>query len=95
MKAGGLTLSDKGAKTSISLHTNGSSMPCTLLLGVSMSGEKLNPPVVFKGVPDARIQQECNNQEFAYHPQLVSCCQAKAWVNESVFALWIWKVWKP
>ena len=92
--AGGLTLADKGAKT-ISLRTNGSSMRCTVLLGVTMSGEKLAPLVVFKGVPDARIQREFNNQQFAYPPQMVYCCQAKAWVDESVFALWIREVWKP
>ena len=75
--AGGLTLADKGAKT-ISLRSNGSSMRCTVLLGVTMSGEKLAPLVVFKGVPDARIQQEFNNQQFAsYPPQMVYCCQAK------------------
>ena len=58
--AEGLALADKGAKT-ISLCTNGSSMRCTVLLGVFMSGEKLAPLVVFKGVPDTRIQCEFNN----------------------------------
>jgi hypothetical protein len=46
-QAGGLKLADRGAKT-ISYCTNGSSMCCTpVLLGVSMSGEKLTPPVLF------------------------------------------------
>jgi hypothetical protein len=60
-----------------------------------MSGEKLAPLVVFKGLPDARIQQEFNNQQFDYPPQMVYRCQAKAWVDELVFALWIREVWKP
>ena len=58
-----------------------------VLLGVTMSGEKLATLVVFKGVPDARIQREFNNQQFTYPPQMVYCCQAKAWVDELVFAL--------
>jgi len=93
--AGGLTLADKGAKT-ISLRTKGSSMRCTVLLGVTMSGEKLAPLVIFKGLHDASIQLEFKNQQFAYPPQMVYCCQAKAswWVDESVFALWIREVWK-
>jgi hypothetical protein len=81
--ADGLTLADKGAKT-ISLRTNGSSMRCTVLLGVTIisSEEKIAPLVVFKGVPDARIQQEFNNQHFAsYPPQMVYCGQAKKGVG--------------
>ena len=70
-------------------------MRCTVLLGVTMSGEKLAPLVVFKGVPDARIQREFNNQQFAYPPQMVYCCQAKAWGDESALVLWIWEDWKP
>ncbi len=57
---GGLTLADQGAKT-VSLRTNGSSMPWTVLLGISMSGKKLAPLVDFEGVPNARIQREFNN----------------------------------
>jgi hypothetical protein len=67
---------DKGVQTII-LCTNGSSMRCTKLLGVSMSGEKLAPLVVFKGVPDARIQRECNNQQFAYPQEMVYCLSGK------------------
>ena len=39
---GGLTLAEKGDKT-VSLKTTGTSMRCTVLLGVTMNGEKLTP----------------------------------------------------
>ena len=39
---GGLTLAEKGDKT-VSLKTKGTSMRCTVLLGVTMNGEKLTP----------------------------------------------------
>ena len=42
---GGLTLADKGDKT-VSLKTTGTSMRCTVLLGVTMNEEKLTPLVV-------------------------------------------------
>ena len=91
---GGLTLADRGAKT-ISLCTNGSSMRCSVLLGVSMSGEKLAPAlVVFRGAPHARIQREFNNQQFDYPPHMVYCsCQTKAWVDKLVFSFWIRDIW--
>ena len=75
--AGGLMLADQAAKT-ISLWMNGSSMRCTVLLGTSMSGEKLASLVVFKRAHDARIKHELNNQKFAYLQLMVYCCQTKA-----------------
>ena len=51
---GGLTLAEKVDKT-VSLKTTGTSMRCTVLLRVTMNGEKLTPLVVFKGKPDGRI----------------------------------------
>ena len=50
----GLTLTNKGDKT-VSLKTTGTSMRCTVLLGVTLNGEKLTPLVVFKGQPNGRI----------------------------------------
>ena len=41
----GLTLANKGDKT-VSLKTTGTSMRCTVLLGVTLNGEKLTPLVV-------------------------------------------------
>ena len=48
-----MLLADKGVQA-INLRATGSSMRYTVLSGVSMSGEKLAPLVVFKGVTDAQ-----------------------------------------
>ena len=40
--------------------TTGSSMRCTMLLGVTLNGEKLTPLVVFKGQPNGRIARTFN-----------------------------------
>ena len=55
----GLTLATKGDKT-VSLKTTGTSMRCTVLLGVTLNGEKLSPLVVFKGQPNRRIARTFN-----------------------------------
>ena len=76
----GLTLADKGDKT-VSLKTSGSSMRCTVLLGVTLNGEKLTPSVVFKKGSNGRIATN-----FAGMPaSLVYVCQDKAWVDQRVF----------
>ena len=87
---GGLTLAEKGDKT-VSLKTIGTSMRCTVLLGVTMNGEKLTPLVVFKGKPDGRIARN-----FGWMPASMRyISQDKAWVDHRVFKNWIDQVWAP
>jgi hypothetical protein len=45
---GSLTLVGQGSRT-VSLRSTGSSSRCTVLLGVTLSGEKLPPFIIFKG----------------------------------------------
>ena len=78
-----MLVADKGALT-ITLHTNhGSSMHCTCCWALQCL-ERSVLLFVFKGVRDARIQCEFNNnQQFANPQEMVYCCQAKAsWVDE-------------
>ena len=90
---GAITLANRGSRT-ISVRTSGSSSRCSVLLGVTMSGEKLPPFIVFKGKPNGRIAREwTGTTEFPN-----SCfysVQEKAWVDERVFLIWIEKIWKP
>ena len=87
---GGLTLAEKGDKT-VSLKTKGTSMRCTVLLGVTMNGEKLTPLVVFKGNPDGRIARNFGGMPSSMR----HICQDKAWVDHRVFKNWIDQVWAP
>ena len=86
----GLTLANKGDKT-VSLRTTGTSMWCTMLLGVTLNGEKLTPLVVFKGQPNGRIARTFNMMPAS----MKYVCQAKAWVDQRVFKHCIAEVWKP
>jgi hypothetical protein len=63
---GSKTLATRGERT-IGLRTTGNSNRCTVLLGVTMSGEKLPPFIVFTGTRDGRISRQLglldNNQQ--------------------------------
>ena len=56
----GLTLANKGDNNTVSLRTTGTSTRCTVLLGVTLNGEKLTPQVAFKGQPNSRIARIFN-----------------------------------
>ena len=48
---GSISLADQGSRT-VSLRSTGSFSRCTVLLGVTLSGEKLPPFIIFKGKPN-------------------------------------------
>ena len=54
---GSVTLANQGSRT-VSLRSSGSSARCTVLLGVTLSGQKLPPFIIFKGMPNGRIAHE-------------------------------------
>ena len=84
----GLTLANKGDNNTVSLRTTGTSTRCTVLLGVTLNGEKLTPLVVFKGQPNGSIARTFN----VMPASMKYVCQAKAWVNQRVFKHWIAEV---
>jgi DDE superfamily endonuclease len=86
----GLTLAEKGDKP-VSFKTAGTSMRCTVLLGVTMNGEKLTPLVVFKVKPNGRIARNFGGMLASMR----YICQDKAWVDHRVFKNWIVQVWAP
>lgn len=54
---GAITLANRGSRT-IGVRTSVSASRCTVLLGVTMSGEKLPLFLVFKGKPIGRLARE-------------------------------------
>ena len=78
------------------MKISGTSGRCTVLLGVSLSREKLPPFIVFKGTSDARISRQLAiNPPNEFPVSVKYSCQARAWVNPTVFLNWIEQVWKP
>ena len=84
------TVSIKGAKT-VSARVCASHNPrITVCLAVTASGKKLQPFVVFKGVPGARIESGLS----AIVPDgMFATCQKAAFMDETTTALWTKKVW--
>jgi hypothetical protein len=88
-----MTMADEGAKT-VSIRTSCSSSRCTVLLGVTLSGIKLHPFIIFKGSPLRRLYREWTCAGTQYLRILVFAVQQKAWINYPKFLDWIDKVWK-
>jgi hypothetical protein len=79
----------------VPLVTTASSMRCTVLLGVTKSGIKLKPLVIFKGKPGGRIHREWDNPTPGneYPDDCLYMVQAKAWVDKAIFDDWISLIW--
>ena len=90
---GSVTLANQGSRT-VSLRSSGSSAWCTVLLGVTLSGQKLPPFVIFKGMPNGRIAREWTGST-EYPSTSIYAVQQKAWIDERTFLEWIRKVWGP
>ena len=86
----GLPLVNTKSNT-MSLKTSGSLMRCSILLGVTLNGEKLTPLVVFKRKSNGRIAKN-----FAGMPASMRyVCQDKARVDQRVFKYWNMEIWAP
>ena len=90
---GSISLADQGSRT-VSLRSTGSFSRCTVLLGVTLSGEKLPPFIIFKGKPNGQIAFEWTGTT-EYPSTSIYAVQDKAWIDERTFLQWIEKVWQP
>jgi hypothetical protein len=90
------TLDTLGSQ-SISVQQASSSQRATVMLGVTMAGEKLAPYVIFKGSSKGtgRVQREFLNPQFFYPAGMAYAVQHKAWMDEEKMIDWIAKVWRP
>jgi hypothetical protein len=96
----GATLAGCGDLT-IACATTGSSNWCTVLLGVTMDGEKLPTFVIFKGAntPRSKIMKEFDSVEsrskFGYPKGMFYTVQANAWMYKARMHGWIDTMWSP
>ncbi len=58
-----------------------------------MTGEKLPPFIIFKGVPNGRVARELRQAD--YGTQVVCTVQKSAWMDKATFLHWTNTVWKP
>jgi DDE superfamily endonuclease len=61
---------------------------CTIMLGCSLSGEKLDSYIVLKGTKGGWISQEIKHPD-GYANNVVLAVQENAWFDESIMLDWI------
>jgi hypothetical protein len=92
------TLAGRGERT-IRFATTGSSARSSVLLGVTMDGEKLPPFIIYKGenTSHSLIKREWKElearQKFGYPEGQVYTIQANAWMDEQAMMKWVDEVW--
>lgn len=90
------TLEQRGLR-SVSVRSTGSSARCTVLLGVSLAGEKLPAFIVFSGTRNGRIIREVTGDVVSrgFPADVVMSVQKKGWIDQELMLEWIDRVWKP
>ena len=91
------TIETRGARTVTVVEPNSSSR-CTAMLGVSKSGKKFPPYIIFAGKATAggRVIKECRNPaQHGYSTSLTYMVQENAWMDEKCLIDWVDRVWKP
>lgn len=91
------TIAAKGSKT-VSIRIPDSTNRCSAMLGVTMSGYKFPPFIIYQGkmTPTGRIRRELLNSRANHYPVgLMYQCQEKAWMDEVTMLEWVKQVWKP
>jgi hypothetical protein len=78
--------------TFLCTKSTGCSSCATVLLGVTVSGVKLKPFIIFKGKLGGRIIREFTQHD--YPERSVYIVQEKAWIDKTAFNIWIEKGWK-
>jgi hypothetical protein len=85
----------------IGYATTGSSIRCTVSLGLTMDAEKLPPFIIYKGanIPRSLIKREWKDldarHKYGYPESQVFTVQANAWMDEKSMMKWIDEVWGP
>jgi hypothetical protein len=79
----------------------GSSSRCTVLLGITMDGEKLPPYIIYKGknTPQSLIKKEFKDVEartkYGYPEVQFYTVQPKVWMDQDHIMDWVNYVWGP
>ncbi len=84
------TFDNVGVKT-VTITGTGASARCTVLLGVTLTGEKLPPFIIFKGMPSCRVAQEVSQVD----SNVVCTVQKNVWMDETTFLYRTDSIWNP
>jgi hypothetical protein len=76
---------------SVNARISGHSGRCTVILACTMSGIKLPALVIWKGVPEGRIDRECHGQLYQ-RDNVKHAVQVKAWLDSDKYQMWVREV---
>ncbi len=85
----GPTILDKVGVKTVTITGTGASAGCTALLGVTLTGEKLPPFIIFKEMPNSRVAQEVSQVD----SNVVCTVQKNAWMDEPTVMHWTESIW--
>jgi hypothetical protein len=92
-KTSGMILAKIGTRL-VSGKINGHSGRATVVLCVTMSGEKLPAFVIWKGVPNGWIKRECQGPQYP-HNNMKYAMQPKGWLDSDTYQKWVMEVVLP
>ena len=91
------TIAERGSRT-VSCKKPKSSSRASIMLGASMTGEKMKPYIIFKGKLSQKstVYKEIHNpQKYDYPTGVAYYLQENTWMDEQSMLKWIWQVWNP
>jgi len=89
----GKTLAKIGTR-SVSGKINGHSSRATVVLCITISGDKLPAFAIWKGVPNGRIERECRGPQYP-HNNMKYAVQPKGWLDSTSYQKWVREVVLP
>lgn len=89
------TIANTGEKTIGILKSGSNNLRITVCLTICADGTKLKPFIVFKGKPNAAIENDLYGPNGILPEGVEGCCQEVAWMDAMNSPLWISRVWLP
>lgn len=86
------TFHRRGSRTIRTLTNPLANVRSTAILGVTLSGAKIKPFIIFKGTTDGRIARQISNKQLDLPDELEYGVQKNAWTDEPVMLDYIEKV---
>jgi hypothetical protein len=91
----GKTIANKGQRSVHGKKTRTGEYRSTVILAVSLSGNKLPPMIIFKGKPGKTVEAGFKKPSMGFPNNVVCVCQEKAWNDSSTMLKWVELVYKP
>jgi hypothetical protein len=89
------TIANRGQRSVHGKKTRTGEYRSTVILAISLSGNKLPPMIIFKGKPGKTVEAGFKKPSMGSPNNVVCVCQEKAWNDSSTMLKWVELVYKP